>query len=70
MEDEIRRRQKRSELMAKARQMQEASRKRRLETVKRIISSRTTTGPYSAERRKAQLRDLFGGTHREAVIGK
>ena len=70
MNDETSRRQKREELMAKAQQMQEGDRKRRLETVKRIIESRNTKGPYSPERRMAQLRDLFGGRYRKAIHGE
>lgn len=70
MNDEIRR-QKREELMAKAQQMQEADRNRRLETVKRIIkSARSIKGPYSPERRMAQLRELFGGERRKAIHGE
>lgn len=71
MNDESRRRQKREELMARAGRIIEADRKHRLETVKRISeSARTIEGPYSPERRRAQLRDLFGGESRKAVLGK
>ena len=61
MTNETRRRQKRQELMAKARQMQEADRRRRIEIIKRIIDIRNnSTRPYNPETGKAQLRDLFG----------
>lgn len=71
MTHETRRRQMREALMAKARQMQEADRQRRIETVKRISESvRAISGPYSPERSKAQLRDLFGDGLRKAKIGE
>lgn len=71
MNDETRSRQMREALMAKAARIIEADRKRRLGTIRRISeSARTIKGPYSPERRKAQLRDLFGGKRHEAVIGK
>ena len=71
MTDETRRRQMRETLMAKAQQMQEGDRKRRLETVKRFSeSARSIKGPYSPERRMAQLRELFGGRYRKAIHGE
>lgn len=71
MTDEIRRRQKREELMAKARAMQEADRSRRIEIIKRFIEARRNRKkPYSPEHGKEQLRDLFGGKRREANIGE
>lgn len=69
MNTETRRRQMREELMARAARIIEADRKRRLETIKRVIeSTRSIKGPYSPEKCRAQLRDLFGGKRREAVI--
>lgn len=71
MTNETRRRQMREKLMAKAARIIEADRRRRLETVKRFSeSARAIKGPYSPERRMAQLRDLFGGEHREAILDK
>lgn len=71
MTNETRRRQMREELKAKAKRMQEGDRKRRLETIRLFIESRRTAkGPYSPEKCTAQLRDLFGGKHREAIIGQ
>ncbi len=65
------RRQKRKELMAKAKQIQEADRKRRLETIKLFIESRRNAmGPYTPEKCKAQLRELFGGKLRKAIHGE
>lgn len=71
MTNETRRRQKREQLMTKARQMQEADRSRRIEIIKRFIDIRNnSTRPYNPETGKAQLRDLFGGKHRKATIGE
>lgn len=72
MTDEIRRRQKREELMAKAQQMQEeADRKRRLETIKLFIERRRSSKkPYSPEAGMALFRDLFRDTHHKATIGE
>ena len=63
MTDETRRRQKREELVAKAKKMQQA------DNIKRIIENRRNLkGPYSPERCKEQLRDLFTGKHHKATI--
>ena len=71
MTDETRRRQMRDKLMARAKKMQEADQSRRIAIIEKIIESRRNNRrPYSPERRKAQLRDLFGGKRHEAVIGK
>lgn len=71
MTDETRRRQLREKLMAKARKMQEADRKRRLETLKKIGGARRDLkGPYSPEAFAAKVRSLFGDGPREAKIGK
>lgn len=65
------RRQMRDALMAKAKQMQEADRKHRLEAIKLFIKSRRAIkGPYSPEKCTAQLRDLFGDKHRKAIFGE
>lgn len=71
MTDDTRRRQKREELMAKAKQMQEADRKSRLETfgmIERV--RRDLKGPYSPEALAAKIRSLFGDEKRTATIGK
>lgn len=65
MTDETRRRQKREELMAKADRIIKADRMKLF-----IESRRTTKGPYSPEKSRAQLRYLFGGKHRKATIGE
>lgn len=71
MNDDNRRRKMRDALTAKAKQMQEADRKRRLETVELFVKSRRAIkGPYSPEKCTAQLRDLFGGKHRKAIFGE
>lgn len=71
MTNETRRRQMREELMAKARNMQEADRSRRIEIIKRFIEvRRNAKGPYTPEKCKAQLRDLFGDKYRKATIGE
>ena len=64
MTDETRR-QKREELMAKARQMQQADRMRLF-----IESRRSLKKPYSPEAGAALLRSLFRDTHRKATIGE
>ena len=71
MTNETRRRQMREKLMAKATRIIEADRRRRLEAVKRFSeSARSIKGPYSPERRMAQLRELFGGRYRKAIHGE
>lgn len=71
MTDEIRRRQMREELMAKAKQMQEADRQRRLSTLKMISEfRRNRKGPYSPETFAAEVRNLLDDKRRTATIGK
>lgn len=71
MTNETRRRQMREQLIAKARQMQEADRSRRIKVIEKFTESRRSLkGPYSPERCKAQLRDLFGDKHRNAMLNR
>lgn len=71
MTDETRRRQKREQLMAKARHMQEADRSRRIEIIKRFIEARRNRKkPYSPEHGKEQLRNLIGDERRKAIHGE
>lgn len=71
MTHETRRRQMREALMAKAMQMQEADRKRRLETFRKISElRRNRKKPYSPESFAAEVRGLFGGERRNAAIGR
>lgn len=71
MTDETRRRQMRETLMAKAKQMQEADRQRRLNTFKMINElRRNRKKPYSPESFAAEVRDLFGSERRTTTIGK
>lgn len=71
MTDEIRRRQKREQLMTKAREMQEADRKRRLETFEMIDKVRRDLKvPYSPEALAAKIRSFFGDEKRTATLGK
>jgi len=71
MTDETRRRQLREAIVAKARQMQEADRLRRLDTIRTIDKARRSLKePYSPEVGVALFRDLFGGEKRIATIGE
>ena len=71
MTDETSRRQKRDELMAKAKQMQEADRKSRLEAISLFIESRRSLKkPYSPEAGVTLFRSLFRDTHRKATVGE
>lgn len=71
MNDETRRRQMRETLMAKAQQMQEGDRKRRLENFRKISElRRNRKKPYSPESFAAEVRELFGGERRNAAVGK
>lgn len=71
MTDETRRRQMREALTAKARQMQEADRQRRLDTIRTIDKARRSLKePYSPERFAAKVRSLFGDEKRTGKIGK
>lgn len=71
MTNETRRRQMREALMEKARQLQEADRQRRLETIRTIDKARRDLKrPYSPEVGVALFRDLFGDGLRKATIGK
>jgi len=71
MTDETRRRQLREAIVAKARQMQEADRLRRLDTIRTIDKARRSLKePYSPEVGVALFRDLFGGEKRTATIGE
>lgn len=71
MTNETRRRQKRQELMAKAKKMQEDDRKSRLEAISLFIESRRSLKkPYSPEAGVALFRDLFGDKHRKATVGE
>lgn len=70
MNDDNRRRQMRDALMAKAKHMQEADRKRRLETIGQICEARRNLKkPYSPEVGVALFRDLFGNERHTATIG-
>lgn len=69
MTDETRRRQKRAALMEKAKQLQEADRKRRLGIVNEIIEARRNLKrPYSPEGFSAEMRSLFGDKRRNTKI--
>lgn len=71
MTNETRRRQKREQLMAKAREMQEADRKSHLEAISLFIESRRSLKkPYSPEAGVTLFRSLFGDKHRKATIGE
>lgn len=70
MTNETRRRKMREALMAKARQLQEADRQRRLETIGQICEARRNLKkPYSPEVGMALFRDLFGNERHTATIG-
>lgn len=70
MKDETRRRQMLEELRAKARQMQEADRKSRLETIRKIDRMRRDLKPYNPESFAAKVRSLFGDEKRTGKIGE
>ena len=71
MTNETRRRQMREALTAKARQLQEADRQRRLETIRTIDRMRRDLKePYAPETFAAKVRSLFGDEKRKATIGK
>ena len=68
---ETRRLQMREALIEKARKMQEADHRRRLETLRTIDKARRDLRtPYTPEAGVALFRDLFGDGPREAVNGK
>lgn len=71
MTDETRRRQLRETLIATAKEMQEADRQRRLDTIRTIDKARRDLKrPYNPEHFAARLDVLFGGKKRTATIGK
>lgn len=71
MTDETRRRQLRETLIATAKEMQEADRQRRLDTIRTIDKARRSLKePYSPESFAAKVRSLFGDEKRKATIGK
>ena len=71
MTNETRRRQMREALTLKARQMQEADRQRRLETIRTIDRMRRDLKePYAPELFAAKVRSLFGDEKRTGKIGE